>query len=160
MYVEPVKRWTPATGAKALREEYGADAALDILASLVSGEVGSTEFGSEPWSTVLRHIGNYRSPDRSIVAVGETPLDLGRVGNSYWARSWAARALAYIGDERAGPSLARALGDHHWRVRMTAAQTIGRLRMAGLGDELRGLLDDEHGRVRDAAALALERTAG
>lgn len=154
-----MERWTPATGATALREEFGADTALDLLASLLRGEVGPTEFGNEPWSTVLLHIGNYRSPDRSVVAGRETPLDLGRSGNWYWARSWAARALAYIGDERAGPVLARAMEDHHWRVRMTAAQTIGRLRIRELGDELLVLLDDEHGRVRDAAALALERTA-
>lgn len=148
------------SGATALREEFGADAALDVLASLLSGEVGPTEFGSEPWSTTLRHIGNYRSPDRSVFAEGGPRLDLGRPANRYWARSWAARALAYIGDERAGPGLVRALQDGHWRVRMTAAQTIGRLRIRGLSEELLGLLDDEHGRVRDAAALALERIAG
>jgi len=155
-----MKRWTPSSGATALRDEFGVDAALDLLASLLSGEAAPAEFAGEPWSTVLRLVGNYRSPrDGATGDAGGTPLDLQHEGNEYWARSWAARAMAYIGDERVASSLARALNDHHWRVRMTAAQTIGRLRIRGLDDELVRLLDDEHGRVRDAAALALERTA-
>lgn len=155
-----MKPWTPSSGATTLREEFGADEALDLLASLLSGEAAPAEFGGQPWSTVLRHIGNYRSPrDGPTGHADGTPLDLQHEGNEYWARSWAARAMAYIGDERVGSSLAKALNDHHWRVRMTAAQTIGRLRIRGLDDELVQLLDDEYGRVRDAAALALERTA-
>jgi hypothetical protein len=40
---------------------------------------------------------------------------------------------------------------------MTAVQTIGRLRIAGLEREVAPLLEDPHLRVREAAALALER---
>lgn len=107
----------------------------------------------------LRHIGNYRLPDAYTIVSGGSPLDLRRDGNGYWARTWAARALAYIGDDRSAASLVRALHDDHWRVRMTAAQTIGRLRLRGCSAELVPLLEDDHSRVRDAAALALERTA-
>ncbi len=153
-----VKRWSPASGAAELVEESGAGAAQVLLAALLDGEVVPAEFEMEPWAMVLRHIGNYRSPDASTVVSGGTPLDLRRDGNAYWARSWAARALAYIGDDRSAPSLVRALSDDHWRVRMTAAQTIGRLRLQGRSAELHPLLEDDHGRVRDAAALALERT--
>lgn len=153
-----VKRWTPSDGASALLEEFGADAALACLASLLSGEVGPAEFHHEPWSTVLSYIGNYRSAGASIVVDGGSPLDLTKDGNAYWARSWAARALAYIGDERSTAPLVAALRDVHWRVRMTAAQTIGRLRLRCLADELLPLLDDEHARVSEAAALAIERT--
>lgn len=154
-------RWTPAKGAAALLRQFEADAALSCLASLVTGEVGSAEFANEPWSLVLAHIGNYRPPAK----VGATrtsrdegtPLDLSRADNSYWARSWAARALAYIGDARSAAPLTLALHDHHWRVRMTAAQSLGRLRLRGVEEELLPLLDDEHPRVRDVAALAIER---
>lgn len=152
-------RWTPASGAAALREKFGANAALDLLASLLSGEVAPAECAREPWPTVLRHIGNYRSLDGAHMDARGTPLDLANSSHAYWARSWAARAMAYLGDERAGSSLGRALNDEHWRVRMTAAQTIGRLRIRGLQGELAPLLEDDHDRVRDAAALALERTA-
>lgn len=153
-----MKRWSPASGAAALLEESGAETAQVLLASLLDGEVGPAEFEMELWAMALRHIGNYRSPDASTVVSGGSPLDLKRDGNAYWARAWAARALAYIGDHRSAPSLVRALGDDHWRVRMTAAQTIGRLRLQGCSAELLPLLEDDHGRVRDAAALALELT--
>lgn len=153
-----MRAWTPATGAEALREERGAAVALDLLAGLLVGEVAPSEFGREPWASVLRHIGNYHAPLPGAVVAGGSPLDLTRDGNGYWARSWAARALAYIGDERSAASLEFALGDDHWRVRMTAAQTIGRLRLHGLKDRLVPLLEDEHRRVREAAGLALDRT--
>ena len=156
-----MKRWTPAKGAAALFRQFGADAGRACLASLVRGEVGSAEFVNEPWSTVLAHIGNYRAPaDRERISTGRdegTLLDLSRAGNAYWGRSWAARALAYSGDESSAAPLIQALEDHHWRVRMTAAQSLGRLRLRGLEQDLLPLLDDEHPRVRDAAALALER---
>lgn len=43
-----MKPWTPSSGATALREAFGADAALDLLASLLSGEAAPAEFGGEP----------------------------------------------------------------------------------------------------------------
>jgi HEAT repeat protein len=47
--------------------------------------------------------------------------------------------------------------DQHWRVRMTAVQTLGRLGAAGVSDALKAAVDDEHPRVRAAAELALHR---
>lgn len=74
----------------------------------------------------------------------------------YWPRSWAACALAYLGDDGAGPWLVDPLDDEHWRVRMTAAQTLSRLQILRCEEELARLLDDEHQRVRAAAAAALD----
>ena len=152
--------WTPARGAAALVAEFGEDGALELLARLLVGGVGPTEFGREPWARVIAHIGSYTPAAASAAVSGDaTPLDLTSPANAYWPRSWAARALAYVGDERAAPCLVKGLADRHWRVRMTASQTIGRLRMRGLEAELLPLLQDAHPRVRAAAKLALERTA-
>ena len=56
-----------------------------------------------------------------------------------------------------GPVLITALGVGHWRVRMTAIQTIGRLSIEGVTPQLLDRLNDEHARVRSAAILALDR---
>ncbi|CAN5711359.1 hypothetical protein BH23DEI1_BH23DEI1_11980 [soil metagenome] len=77
---------------------------------------------------------------------------------AYWPRSWAARSMAHLGDEDAAPWLVEALGDPHWRVRMTAARGIGQLSADGHDDDIAPLLEDPHPRVRTAAATALGRT--
>lgn len=153
-------KWTVSRGAASLAAEFGRDEACRLLASLVSGEVSSSELDHEPWTHVLAHIGQYRHPDQRVALGDGTPLDLRRPGNSYLARSWAARALAYIGDDDATVSLVAALQDHHWRVRMTAAQSLGRLRSYASERAITPLLDDDHPRVRAAAALAIERLGG
>jgi HEAT repeat protein len=65
--------------------------------------------------------------------------------------------LLIEGDDDVAPLLLRSLADVHGRVRMTAAQTLGRVGAEGYDDEIGALLSDEHRRVRAAAALALGR---
>jgi HEAT repeat protein len=95
-----------------------------------------------------------------------TMLLIERYGGEEAARSLLTRlldprtppeALAYLGDDDVAPLLLRSLADVHWRVRMTAAQTLGRVGAEGYDDEIGALLSDEHRRVRAAAALALGR---
>lgn len=129
-------------------DEMGREAALRCLCALLGGEVPPDEVRREPWQTVLERIGDGHA----------RRIDVGRPELAYWGRTWSARALAYVGDESTTPWLLRGLGDGHWRVRMTAAQTLGRLGRSGLGAELSALLEDLHPRVRAAAATALERT--
>ena len=145
-------RWTPRRGAERLVAELGQDATLACLGRLVAGEISPNELVVEPWDQVLIHVGDGHA----------ARLDIANPLLRYWTRSWAARALAYVGDASSLGWLRRALGDDHWRVRMTAAQSIGRLAEAGLDvtsarRRLALLLDDEHPRVSAAAELALER---
>lgn len=140
--------WTPKAGARALVAELGEDAAISCLTRLLAGEVRPLELRAEPWPRLLAHIGRGHA----------ARLDLEDPALAYWPRTWAARALAYVGDESVGPWLVRALADDHWRVRMTAVRTIARLRIAGLESEIAPLLEDPHRRVREAAELALVRT--
>jgi len=44
--------------------------------------------------------------------------------------------MAYLGDAAAASYLIDALDDDHWRVRMTAIQTLGRLGIEGITPEL------------------------
>ncbi len=141
-------RRTPKAGARALVDELGEDAAISCLTGLLVGEVGPLELRAEPWPRVLAHLGRGHA----------ARLDLEDPALAYWPRAWAARALAYVGDVSTAPWLVRALADDHWRVRMNAVRTIGRLRIAGLESEVAPLLEDPHRRVREAAELALERT--
>jgi len=146
----PSQRWTPQRGAALLVERFGQARAFVLLTELLSGSVPLRDCVRPPYADVLRLIGN-----------DSTLLDDGTGSRlKYWPRSWAARALAYLGDDGAGPWLVGAVADAHWRVRMTAAQTLGRLRIEGYEEELGRVLDDPHERVRAAAATALGRTGG
>lgn len=142
--------WTPARGATSLVEEFGEDQAISLLSALVVGEVAAGELGSPPWPAVMGH----------IARADLSRFDFRRPNVTYWTRAWAARALAYAGDHGVAPWLVRALADDHWRVRMSAAQSIGRLCIGGVDDELLPLLEDPHPRVRAAAVTTLGRVGG
>ncbi len=73
----------------------------------------------------------------------------------YWLRVWAMRALLYVWEDTAGPSVLAGLAEESWRVREMAAKVIARRQ---LGEALAGLAqlrDDPVVRVRTAAARAL-----
>jgi hypothetical protein len=142
--------WTPKRGTQNLVEHFGADPSFVLLTRLLLGEVKTSELTLSPFRETLCFIGNGHA--KQLLKEPINPSQL------YWTRSWAARSLAYFGDEDAAAWLVAALEDTHWRVRMTAAQTLGRLRIPELEDVLTPLLEDDHRRVRDAAALALEHT--
>jgi HEAT repeat protein len=141
--------WTPKSGTESLVKQLGSDAAFVLLTRLLLGEVNPSELTHSPFRETLHFIGNDHA--KLILKEPIKPTHL------FWTRSWAARSLAYLGDKDAKAWLIAALEDAHWRVRMTAAQTLGRLLCEGIEGNLISLLDDEHIRVRDAAALALGR---
>ncbi len=142
--------WTPEGGAKGLAEHFGAERALKLLTHLLGTGGSPDELTVAPYDEVVRYIGNADAGAFFGGKSGERRV--------YWARVWAARALAYLGDNDAVPWLHAALSDPHWRVRMTVAQTLGRLGAEGYEDALAERLSDEHPRVRAAAATALGRT--
>lgn len=141
--------WTPKAGTRALVTWIGATEALAALSTLVNGSVSGVTLVEDFWRRVLSHIGNGHADRLSVDPSG---LRL-----AYWPRVWAARALWYLGDAAAGPVLIQGLSDSHWRVRMTCAQAIGRLRVENAIDELVEVLGDDHERVRAAAVTALGR---
>lgn len=123
--------------------------AVDQLTRLLEGDVPLTDLVWPPFRTLLIDIGDGHAEGLLTDESGRR-LD-------YWPRVWAARALSYVGSIDAGPALVEALGDDHWRVRMTATQAIGRLGIDGSTQALVERLGDEHPRVRSAAVLALQR---
>ncbi len=142
--------WTPASGTKELAQHFGEERAFELLTRLLAGEVSQNELVASPYLEVLRFIGR---TDATTFFQGERGKR-----HAYWSRVWSARALAYLGDDSAATWLQGALLDDHWRVRMTAAQTLGRLHIEGHEEALSECLVDNHPRVRAAAATALGRT--
>jgi hypothetical protein len=142
--------WTPARGTSDLIAREGHHQAITKLTRLLDGKVTGSDLCHEPWRSVLLAIGDGHAERLMNDPSGDRLV--------YWPRSWAGRALAYAGDLSVAPFLVAAATDDHWRVRMTAVQSLGRLGVAGVGGTLRAALDDEHPRVRAAAALALRRT--
>jgi hypothetical protein len=141
--------WTSKRGTQDLTEHFGSAASFVLLTRFLLGEVRTNELTSSPFREALCFIG-----DGHAERLLREPINTSQL---YWTRSWAARSLA--GDKDAGTWLIAALEDSHWRVRMTVAQSLGRLGIAAK-DKLTTLLEDDHERVRDAAALALERIKG
>lgn len=127
----------------------GAAGAVDVLVLLLKGTVPESDLVWAPYRGVLVDIGDGHAERLMSDESGK------RLG--YWPRVWAARALAYVGMKEADSALLAAFADDHWRVRMTAIQTVGRLGIEGATLELLERLNDEHPRVRSAAILALER---
>ncbi len=144
--------WTPAIGTRALELRLGRTGALDTLVGLLSGEVAGRDLLEPDWAEALLDVG-----DGHAARLMDDPTG-GRLAD--WPRSWAARAMAYLGDPGAAPALLAAFDDRHWRVRMTAVQSLGRLGVMGRTDRLVRMLDDEHPRVRAAAVVALGRVGG
>jgi HEAT repeat protein len=132
-----------------LANRLGGAGAVEVLVRLLGGTVPEGDLAWAPYRGVLLDIGDGHA-ERLMSDESGRRLD-------YWPRVWAARALAYVGSREASPVLITALGDGHWRVRMTAIQTIGRLSIEGVTPQLLERLNDEHARVRSAAILALDR---
>jgi len=122
---------------------------MTVLSLLLAGDVPPAEQSVDPYRQVLLDIGNGHA-ERLMSDESGKRL-------AYWPKVWAGRSLAYVGRTDVGPQLRSASCDAHWRVRMTAVQSIGRLGIDGLTAALVERLDDHHRRVRAAALLALER---
>ena len=70
-------------------------------------------------------------------------------------RAASCRALGWIGAVSAAPVVAAALDDPSWRVRLSAAKALTRLRAGGYARDLTRLMADRHLPVRRAARAAL-----
>lgn len=141
--------WTPQVGARSLVNRLGEAGSVEVLVRVLRGTVPERDLVWAPYRRVLLDIGDGHAERLMSDPSGRRLV--------HWPRVWAARALAYVGSKEAGSALRAALVDDHWRVRMTAIQTIGRLGIEGATPELLEGLNDEHPRVRSAAVLALER---
>lgn len=75
----------------------------------------------------------------------------------YWVRVWALRGLLWAWEPRAAPSVCRALGDEHWRVREMALKVVARHLVGDAFSAVVGLREDPVPRVRRTAERALVR---
>jgi len=90
------------------------------------------------------------------VAVGEyARTEPPKSDLSYWAPTWAARALLHAWTDTAGPAVVGALTHEAWRVREMAAKVVTAREIGSAGDAVASLVEDPVPRVRAAAARAL-----
>ena len=132
-----------------MAQRLGKTHSVEMLTRLLGGAVSADDLVWAPYRTVLLDIGDGHAERLMSDESGRRLV--------YWPQVWAARALAYVGDTETGPALLAALDHEHWRVRMTATQTIGRLGIEGATSHLLQGLSDQHQRVRSASVLALQR---
>jgi len=85
---------------------------------------------------------------RSVLNTGPAPV------HQYWLLVWAARALLYAWDDRAGHAVLIALADESWRVREMAAKVVARRRLGAALTDVAALQADPVQRVRAAAVRA------
>ncbi|MEO7061967.1 MAG: HEAT repeat domain-containing protein [Lapillicoccus sp.] len=104
--------------------------------------------------------GSAVEPDVGWLAgrVGQTwgsPARLVGSGHDYWVRTWAARTLLYVWDDRCSTDLVAGLSDPAWRVREMCAKVAARWEVGEAADVAAALLEDETTRVRVAALRVL-----
>jgi HEAT repeat protein len=141
--------WSPANGSNTLVHRLGRERALEVLVDLLDGSVAGEELMSGPYPRVLADIG-----DGHATELMEDPTG---ARLAHWPRAWAARSMAYVGDDSLASALISAIGDEHWRVRMNAISAAGRLGIHQAQAAMVTALDDPHHRVRSAALVALGR---
>jgi HEAT repeat protein len=73
----------------------------------------------------------------------------------YWVRSWGARGLLHVWDDRATDAIVAGLGDEHWRPAEMCLKVVTRHEVAGAGDGAELLLKHALPRVRIQALRAL-----
>ncbi|WP_233189246.1 HEAT repeat domain-containing protein [Subtercola sp. Z020] len=72
----------------------------------------------------------------------------------YWPEVWGARALLYVWDAAAAPTVIAGLGNQSWRVREMCARVCAEHGVGTVKDLVRRTTD-ENARVRTAAARAI-----
>jgi HEAT repeat protein len=81
-------------------------------------------------------------------------LESGR-WKDYWVRTWAARGLLHVWDDKACRVLRRGLRDEHWRVVEMSLKICRAHDVSQVGAECVSALQSETPRVRAAAVRAL-----
>ena len=142
-------RWTPASGAAQLRQEY--PQIVEVLCSILTGAISSSELARDSsLLPILYGIG------------GNTALTLLQDSSgkrlAYWPRAWAARTLAIIGDTGCSSAFLTGADDPHWRVRMQAVRAAGLVADSPTVDRMSEfLVSDHHRRVRETVAISIGR---
>lgn len=75
--------------------------------------------------------------------------------HDYWLRTWGARGLLHVWDDRATDAIVAGLADEHWRPAEMCLKVTARHEVAGTGDGAAALLTHPLPRVRVQALRAL-----
>ena len=136
---------TPGDRARAAADALGDDALTRWCGDLLAGRTA---------------YGDPREPDPGwlgghVAQTWGSPVRLVGSDRDYWVRTWAARTLLYVWDERRVPNVVAGLRDPAWRVREMCARVVVRWEVGEAVEVAADLLDDENVRVRVAALRVL-----
>jgi hypothetical protein len=128
-----------------LAEHLGIPAFVDTCRSLMGGADRADHLPA------LRYLAG-RSFDE-----GDQALDPS-VWDDYWLRTWGARGLLHVWDDRATAAVVAGLDDEHWRPAEMCLKVATRHDVAGTGDGAAILADHQLPRVRAQALRTLAVT--
>jgi hypothetical protein len=127
---------------KGLVLRIGSDAFLDLCLNLMTG-ADRSQYAEE-----LRSLtGHGWEPGDSVFDQSKWP--------DYWMRTWGARGLLHVWDDRATDAIVTGLGDEHWRPAETCLKVVARHEVAGAAEGAVLLLHHALPRVRTQALRAL-----
>jgi HEAT repeats len=85
-----------------LAEHLGVGPTVDVCVALLEGADRNDHADAMPYLT-------------GVVFDEDSPIYYPSQWKDYWVRTWGARGLLYVWDDRAGPAVVAGLGDEHWR---------------------------------------------
>ena len=125
-----------------LANRIGRDAFLETCLSLMRG--ADRELYVEELRSLTGHAWN---PGDSVFDPKSWP--------DYWVRTWGARGLLHVWDERAAEAVVRGLADEHWRPAEMCLKIVARHEVDGAADDVVKLLSHPLPRVRKQALRAI-----
>lgn len=126
----------------AFAAEVGAQAFVDICMALMAGADRNDHIDA------LRALtGHAWNPGDPVFNPESWP--------DYWVRTWGARGLLYVWDDKATEAILAGLADEYWRPAEMCLKVAARHGVAGIGDEAVLLLTHGLPRVRGQALRAL-----
>lgn len=125
-----------------LADRIGRDAFLDVCLNLMKGADRNL------------YVQELRSLTGHAWAPGDSVFDP-QSWPDYWVRTWGARGLLHVWDDRATDAVVHGLSDEHWRPAEMCLKIAARHDVAGTADGAAKLLNHPLPRVRTQALRAL-----
>ncbi|QIG44103.1 HEAT repeat domain-containing protein [Nocardioides anomalus] len=126
-----------AVSIRALADRLGTDRFVEVCSDLLEGAPRE----------------RYVAELRGLTRLDRLPDP--RSWHDYWLRTWGARGLLHVWDDRATPAVRHGLGDEHWRPVEMCLKVVAAHDVAGAGDRAAALTAHERPRVRAQALRAL-----
>ncbi|MCX5661111.1 MAG: HEAT repeat domain-containing protein [Planctomycetota bacterium] len=128
---------------------------VDLPFEFADGHVRIT-LKTVKWNGQMIVVRRGPAPADDRVAAMRATAEAGQKSSDWQAASGAAWFAGFYPDWKLGPALVPLLKHEHWAVRRSAAESLGRLRLASAGGDLRDAIEketDSHARAEELIAL-------